>query len=268
MKIYISADIEGITGTAHWDECNKAKPEYQKFAEQMTLEVKAACEGAFNAGAKEIWIKDAHGSGRNINHNLLPENTKLIRGWSRHPYLMMQEIDSSFDASLFIGYHSYAASSQNPLSHTQSSRLFYSIKINDMLASEFLVNSYTSNLVGVPVVFLSGDYGIYNDGKKLNRNLTVVPTKKGDGGSVISNHPKTVLTEIKSKVQTALGNDLAKCKVDLPNSFKVEIAFKQHFDAYKNSFYPGMKMINSTTIMFETKEYFDVLRMFNFMLSL
>lgn len=233
----------------------------------MALEVKAACEGASNAGGKKIWVKDAHGSGRNIDHNLLPKNTRLIRGWSRHPYGMMQEINSSFDASLFIGYHSYATSPNNPLSHTKNGGLFYSVKINDMLASEFLINSYTSNLVGVPVVFLSGDYGICDDGKKLNRNLTVVSTKKGVGGSVISNHPKTVLTEIRSKVQTALENDLAKCKVDLPNSFKIEIVFKQHFSAYKNSFYPGMKMINDTTIIFETKEYFDVLRMFNYMVA-
>lgn len=179
---------------------------------------------------------------------------------------MMQEIDSSFDASLLIGYHSHATSSKNPLSHTKNGRLFHSVKINDMLASEFLINSYTSNLVGVPVVFLSGDYGLCNDGKKLNSNLTVVSTIKGVGGSVISNHPKAVLTEIKSKVQTALGKDLAKCKVNLPNSFKIEIEFKQRFSAYKNSFYPGMKMINDTTIMFETKEYFDVLRMLNYVL--
>ena len=45
----------------------------------MTLEVKAACEGAIKAGAEEIWVKDAHDSGRNIDHNLLPKNTKLIR---------------------------------------------------------------------------------------------------------------------------------------------------------------------------------------------
>ncbi|GAJ15933.1 unnamed protein product, partial [marine sediment metagenome] len=55
MKIYISADIEGVTGITHWDETEKSKSDYQKFAKQMTDEVKAACEGAIKAGAKEIW---------------------------------------------------------------------------------------------------------------------------------------------------------------------------------------------------------------------
>ena len=51
MKICISADIEGITGIAHGDETEKSKSDYQKFAKQMTDEVKAACEGAINSGA-------------------------------------------------------------------------------------------------------------------------------------------------------------------------------------------------------------------------
>ncbi len=80
MKIFISADIEGITGVTHWDETEKTKSDHKEFAHQMTLEVKAACEGAIDAGADEIWIKDAHDTARNIDHNLLPRNTKLIRG--------------------------------------------------------------------------------------------------------------------------------------------------------------------------------------------
>ena len=66
MKVYISADMEGITGVAHWDEVDHNKPPYSYFQEQMSKEVAAACEGANLAGAKEIFVKDAHYSGRNI----------------------------------------------------------------------------------------------------------------------------------------------------------------------------------------------------------
>jgi len=45
MKIYISADIEGIAGITHWDEASKAKPEYQEFREEMTREVVARTVG-------------------------------------------------------------------------------------------------------------------------------------------------------------------------------------------------------------------------------
>jgi D-amino peptidase len=60
MKIYLSADIEGITGVTHWDETDQHKGDYQAACEQMTAEVVAACEGALEAGATEILVKDAH----------------------------------------------------------------------------------------------------------------------------------------------------------------------------------------------------------------
>ena len=63
----------------------------------------AACEGAIAAGASEILIKDAHGSGRNIIAARLPDCARLIRGWSGHPLCMVQELDESFDALMFAG---------------------------------------------------------------------------------------------------------------------------------------------------------------------
>ena len=90
MKIYISADIEGVTGVTHWDETDLTKGEYNQFREQMTAEVVAACEGALEAGATEIWVKDAHDSARNIIAAKLPQAAKLIRGWSGHPFIMVQ----------------------------------------------------------------------------------------------------------------------------------------------------------------------------------
>ncbi|GIS54633.1 hypothetical protein Ct9H90mP29_16750 [bacterium] len=68
MKVYISADMEGITGVANWEEVDHNKPAYAQFQKQMSLEVAAACEGAIAAGAKQIMVKDAHYSGRKSYH--------------------------------------------------------------------------------------------------------------------------------------------------------------------------------------------------------
>ena len=56
MKVVISADIEGITGTSHWDGTDSKSSDYAEFRDQMTAEVNAACEGALQAGATEIWV--------------------------------------------------------------------------------------------------------------------------------------------------------------------------------------------------------------------
>lgn len=265
MKIYISADIEGITGITHWDEAEKSKSDYQKFAKQMTDEVKAACEGAINAGADEIWIKDAHDTGRNIIAVDLPQTVRLVRGWSEHPYSMVQELDESFDALLMIGYHSFGGSSSNPLSHTLSSNLNY-IKLNEEFTSEFLIHSYAAANVGVPVVFVSGDEGICMEVNKVNKNIKTVAVNKGVGNSVISIHPQLAVEKIKESVESILKGDIDKCKIELPDHFKVKISYKKHASAFKASFYPGMKQISSTNVVFESDDYFEILRMLLFVI--
>ena len=90
MKVYISADIEGVTGTSHWDEADKKSSDFSEFQEQMTAEVIAACEGALQAGATEMLVKDAHDTARNIIASKLPQEVSLIRGWSGHPFKMVQ----------------------------------------------------------------------------------------------------------------------------------------------------------------------------------
>ena len=67
--------MEGITGVTHWDEVEHDKPSvYNQFQARMTEEVLAACNGAIVVGAIEIWVKDAHYSGRNILAEKLPVN--------------------------------------------------------------------------------------------------------------------------------------------------------------------------------------------------
>lgn len=263
MKIYISADIEGVTGIAHWDETEKSKGDYSYFAAQMTREVKSACEGANATGVKEIWINDAHDYARNINPLELPQNIMLIREWSGHPFSMMQEIDNSFDGVIMIGYHSPGGSNGNPLAHTLTTGFNY-IKINDEIASEFLINAYTAAYVGVPILFVSGDKYLCGEVKKLNNNIKTLAVNIGVGNSSISMHPDLSVKKIKDEIEEILKNDLDKYKIKLPDKFKVEIGYMRHHSAYKASFYPGMKQISPKAVIFETDNYFDVLRMLAF----
>ena len=149
MKIFISADIEGIAGITSWEEADPHKSQYRPFQERMTEEVKAACLGALDAGAKEIWVRDAHWFARNLLHERLPREVRLIRGWSRHPYMMVQEIDPSFEAAAFIGYHSEGGSGANPLAHTLTDSVFQSIRINGQPVAEFHLYAGAAALEGV-----------------------------------------------------------------------------------------------------------------------
>jgi D-amino peptidase len=264
MKVFISADIEGTAGITHWDEADKTHPTYMEFRERMTDEVVAACEGAIVAGAKDILIKDAHDSGRNIIASRLPDCARLIRGWSGHPFSMVQELDESFDALLFVGYHAKAGSDDNPLAHTLRLRIMH-LAINGEIAPEFQIYSYAAALVKVPAVFLSGDSGICNDAQRINPDIVTVPVSRGIGPSTLSIAPSLALKEIRAGVTRALQGDRAACRLTLPKHFTLEIKYTTPVDAYRASWYPGAKHSAPRTVQFEADDYFEILRAIKFM---
>lgn len=266
MKVYISADIEGICGSTHWDEAVKEHSDYVEFQKQMTAEVVAACEGALAAGAQEIMIKDAHATGRNIIAAELPPETQLIRGWSGHPYSMVQELDESFAAVLFIGYHARAGSDGNPLAHTMSSSVVDYLKINDRFASEFLLHGYVAASFGVPLVFLSGDEAICRESQSIVADISTVAVKRGVGNSTVNIHPYQAIDLIRSGVEKALSSDLELCRLPEPDKYQIEIRFKKQVQAYKASFYPGVNLIESQTITYTSDNYFDVMRLCSFVI--
>jgi D-amino peptidase len=264
MKVFISADIEGITGVTHWDETEKPINDYKEFQQQMTDEVNAACQGALAAGATEIWIKDSHGSGRNLILNQLPKEARIVRGWSGHPFYMVQELDDTFDAIMFIGYHAASGDEGSPLAHTSTPKIEM-FTLNDKPVSEFLFHALAASLVKVPVAFLSGDQALCDDVASLKLPIKTLAVKKGIGNSTINIHPQVAIQKIRETVEKALKGDLSKNVLPLAKHFKVEMRFSEHRRAIKAGFYPGAKPSGPKTIHFETNNYFDVLRMFLFM---
>ena len=264
MKIFISADIEGVCGSNHWDEADKKSSDYAEFQRQMTAEISAACKGSKAAGAKEIVVKDAHASGRNIIAKDLPKEVKLIRGWSGHPYSMVQELDNSFDAVIFIGYHSRAGSGGNPLAHTIRGSFVDYLKINDNYASEFLLYGLLAASIGVPIAFLAGDEDLCSEVRSINKNITTVAVKKGIGDSTLNIHPKVAIEKIWQGVESALKSDLTICHLPKYDKYTIELRFKKQQQAYDASFYPGCKLIDPQTINFKTNDYFEVMRMMKF----
>jgi len=264
MKVYISVDIEGAAGIAHWDEAAKRHGDYPEFRERMTAEAVAACEGALNAGATEIWVKDAHGSGRNILAERLPPEARLIRGWSGHPYDMLQELDESFDAVALVGWHGPAGHPSNSLSHTLTG--FYGkLTLNDVPCSEYLLHAHVAALTTTPVVFLSGDRGICELARATNPAITTVETNIGHGESVISIQPALARDRIREGLEHALRSDLAAHVQPRADHYALRLRFKHHGHAYRNSFYPGARLEGAETVAFDCSDFLDIMQILNFM---
>ncbi|MED1722922.1 amino acid amidase [Mesorhizobium sp. M00.F.Ca.ET.186.01.1.1] len=265
MKLFISADLEGVAGIVNWTEANIESSFSKYFTEQMTKEVNAACEAAIAAGATDILVKDAHSTARNLDPSKLPEQVKILRGWTRDPYSMMAGLDESYDGVLFIGYHAAAGANGNPLAHTMNMQNEY-VKINGEIASELLINVYIAASMGVPALLVTGDKMICEEAQTINPHIKTVPVNEGIGNAAISIHPNVALRQIKEQVQAVLADDLSKYKVQLPETFHVEIAFREHYLAYRGSFYPGAKQTGAKTVEFAADDYMEVLRFLFFVL--
>ena len=263
IKVYVSADIEGITGIAHWDEASRDHPAYREFQERMTAETAVACHAAIAGGATEIVVKDAHGSGRNILAEQLPPPVRLIRGWSGHPYSMVQELDATFDALILVGYHSAAGSKGHPLAHTFRGTIHY-IELNGEQLSEFRVNSLTARSEGVPTVFLSGDETLCAEAKSVEPNIITVATHRGIGHSSFALHPADTRQKIQDGVRQAMTRTINQPLLSMPDTFNLKIRYRNQLDAYSSSFYPGVSLTDDVTIEFRTNDWFEILRLLQF----
>ncbi len=265
MKVFISADIEGVNSINSWKETMSNDPSYKPYQRQMNLEVASACNGAIKAGAKEIFVKDAHDTALNLDINMLPELVTLHRGWEGKPCSMMAGLDESFDAVLFIGYHSAAGIAGNTLNHTMNRRIAH-IKINGKIASEFTINALYASYLGVPIAFLSGDKALTETALLDNPNINVVATKTGAHNATVSHHPNVTNKAIEETVYKALKEDLELKHYPLPKRFNIEIKYVYHGNAYSASFFPGCKLKDDFTVTYSTTDYYKALVMFKFIL--
>ncbi len=270
MKLFISADIEGCAGTTLSYETHKNEPAYAAFARQMTEEVAAVCRTALDSGVREIVVKDGHGDASNIDISAMPEGVTLIRGKSGHPINMMFGLDETFDAVLYIGYHAPAGDPQSPLSHTSTGNSNY-ILLNGKRMSEFMLNSCTAAMFGVPVVFLSGDERICQLAREMVPSITTVSTKRGVGGCAFNKAPATVLKELKTAVSGLLSGTpgqirsrLNACRIALPEEFVYEVNLKDLKRAYQMSFYPGMEMVDERTLRLKSQNWMDIITAHSF----
>lgn len=267
-RIYISADIEGTCGIAHWDETEIGKPGYDSFRRQMTAEVRAACEGAQAGGSDGVYIKDAHDSARNLIPGELPEGIQLFRGWGSDLHSMVSGLDASFSGVIFTGYHSSSNTDASPLAHTMNLGNT-SVRINGIQASEMVINAFAAAYYDVPLLMVTGDLGVCEQAKRLNPNIVTVPVQQGRGNGTVSIHPAEAVRHIRAAAEQAVRDGLAhpeKYRIDLPNKFDVEIEYRLHQNARRAGFYPGAKQVGPRTVRYSSDAYYDVLRFFLFCL--
>jgi D-amino peptidase len=119
---------------------------------------------------------------------------------------MMEGIDASFAAVIFIGYHTSTSSLTGVRAHTISSALLTRVAINGALMSEAGINAAIAAQFGVPVVMITGDDQIVAESKQRLGPIEGVVVKRAVGfHSAATLTPAAGQALIRQRAKVAVG---------------------------------------------------------------
>jgi D-amino peptidase len=263
-KVYVSVDMEGIAGVVTGDQLGPPGFEYERFRGFMTDEALAAIEGARAAGATEFVVADSHGNGESLLIDRFPKDVTVVRAWPR-PLAMMQGIDETFAAAIFIGYHSSTTNPQGVRAHTMSSATFADVKLNGVSVPEAGLNAAIAGHFGVPVAMISGDDAIVKEAQALLGPLEAATVKWAYGFHSARNlTPAASCEKIREAARRALGRlkDFRVYRVKEP--VELDLRFKNYRPAELLAYLPGIERTDAHAIRFHGKDVLEVTRFLEF----
>jgi D-amino peptidase len=264
LKVYISVDMEGIAGVVTSDQLGPTGFEYERARQFMTSEALAAIAGARDAGATEIVVSDSHGNGESLLIDQFPDDVRIVRSWPR-PLMMMEGIDSTFAAAIFIGYHASTNSVAGVRAHTISSANYASVSLNGVPMPEAGINAAIAGRFGVPVVFISGDDVAVDETRRLLGDVEGAVVKRAISFHAASTMtPKAAQQLIRQHVKTALERRSAFKPYVVRPPVTLDLVFKNYRPAEMLSYLSIVQRTTSHGIRLVGKDMVEVSRFLEF----
>ncbi len=267
FSVFISFDIEGISGISSWRELKKDSSSLLHAKQRATEEVNAAIRGIKKSrnDIKEIVVCDSHAEGENLVIDRLERGVYLTKGSPRN-YYMIEGINEHFNVLFFIGYHAMAGTKGAGMAHTYSSSTIYNIKINGTHVGETEINAAVAGHYGVPLGFVSGDDFLIKEVKEFfGSDIETVITKYGISQfSAKCRHPLDVQQEIERKSEKTVKNieKLKPFTFNYPVNAEFELVSSLVGDVVESI--PELKRISARKLVFEAKNilaFYRVMRL-------
>ena len=259
LKVFISVDMEGLAGVVTSSNVSSNGPDYAHFRTIMAGEANAAIEGAIRAGATTVVVRDSHGSKENLLPGAVDARALLLRGVSQGPRNMMEGIDSTFDAVVFVGYHAKAGTARAILEHTSTGNVV-DFSINGVSLPEGGYNALVAGLVNVPVVFVAGDRAVVEQLRGLLGRIEGVATKEELGDAILGLAPAAAQEEIRKGVELAVRNRARARPYKLAGPYTMTLKVKE-----ERPLYPGAQRTRPGEFSFSSPDLLEILNAFNAM---
>lgn len=257
MRVFVAADMEGLTGLMQWDE---SRLELQRRL--MTEEVNAAARGAFRAGADQVLAGESHGNMRNLLPDLLDARVGFLSGQPK-PMNHMAGVDAGFDLALFVGYHARAGTLHGIMAHTFADSVF-SLSFNGIEVGEIGADAALCGHHGVPVGLVAGDRAACEEARALLGAVDTVEVKAGVSRSAGRSLP---LDEARARIERAAADAVGRAGDFAPFTFDGPVTVRVTFinPGYADSaeYLDFVSRIDGRTISFDADDYPRAFERFN-----
>jgi D-amino peptidase len=261
MKIFVSSDMEGTAGVVDWEQCTGDGPQAAAGRQLLLAEVNAAIDGALAGGATEVVVNDSHSHMRNLPPRELAGQASYISG-SHKPLYMMQGLDDSFDAVLFVSYHGSIGAPAG-LSHTYNPRAVAEVRLNGTVAGEAGINALVAGHYGVPVVLVTGDRCACEETAALLPGIQTAVVKEPVSRLAAHNlHPDRACALIREVARTAVGGAARAAPPPLGPVATLEVSVRTTDIAEAATWVRGVRRAGPREIVIEGEDLLSVYRSF------
>jgi D-amino peptidase len=260
MKIYILADMEGISGIRRIEQVSTAgggEP-YEEGRRLMIAEVNATVAACFDAGADEVIACDTHAGGGQLRMAEMDDRAEYETPGSGR---LMPSLDASFDGVILLGHHAMAGTTTAFLDHTMSSSSWFEYRLNDRPMGEIGIEAAWAGHYDVPVILVTGDAATAREAVDTLGSVETAVVKQ----AVARNRARCLsLPEahrlIAEAVQRAIGriSDLAAFKPALPATIQLTLCRTDQCE--EKAFTPGTQRVDGRTVRRPITTMLDVVR--------
>lgn len=265
MRVFVSADIEGVVGVVAREQGRPTGFEYEQARTWMTDGVLAVCSAAREAGATEVVVADSHGSGCNVQFERMPDYVQLVRSWPR-PLGMMQGIDvGAYVGALLVGYHAGSSNPDGVLSHTLSSDLFQEIRLNEQVVSEAALSAAIAGHFGVPVLMVAGD-DVFVAETRLTLSGVATATLKTAYGTSSALNPNLAVAASRLREATIAGIGAAGQRPPhrIPGPISIGLRLRTRSVADWLAYLPGVERTGAFDVRYRAEDIITVSRFLMF----
>ncbi|MEV7440240.1 M55 family metallopeptidase [Streptomyces sp. NPDC056257] len=261
MKILISADMEGATGVTWPADVLPGTPQWERCRSMFTSDVNAAVLGFHDGGADQVVINEAHWTMRNLLLERLDARAEMLTG--RHKTLSMVEgvQHGDVDGIAFVGYHT-GAGTEGVLAHTYLANSITGVWVNEVRASEGLLNAHVVAEYGVPVVLVTGDDLTCVDAAGYAPDAVTVAVKDHVSRyAAVCRTPARTAADIRAAAKEAAALAVRYEPVR-GGPFTVELEFDAEHLAMTATVVPGVEQCGERRVAYTSETMYEGIRAF------